>query len=49
MTDKNKNEEQRLNVSEQQVEEAVESALKDTEEEGAEAGDINIYKCNSSV
>ncbi|MGB8955958.1 MAG: hypothetical protein WCC10_11330 [Tumebacillaceae bacterium] len=48
MTDKNKNhEEQQLNVQEEQVEAAVESALTSEDQEGA--GDVNIYKCGSSV
>jgi hypothetical protein len=48
VTDKNKNhEEPQLNVQEEQVEAAVDSALKAEDEEGA--GDINIYKCGSSV
>ena len=47
MTDKNKNhEEQRLNVQEEQVEAAVENALKSDEEEGT--ADVNIYKCGAS-
>lgn len=45
MSDKNKKqEEQRLNVQEEKIEEAVEKAMKDAEEEGAT--DINIYQCH---
>ena len=48
MTDKNKNQEDpRLNVQEEEVEAAVENALKAEDEEGT--GDVNIYKCGSSV
>ncbi|HEU4964377.1 MAG TPA: hypothetical protein VFV52_11085 [Bacilli bacterium] len=36
-----------LNINEQQVEEAVDRAMNNTEEEGAM--DVNIYKCGSSV
>lgn len=37
-----------LNITEQQVDAAVERAV-NNEEEGAEAGDINIYKCVSDA
>lgn len=45
-----KQEEQRLNVTEEQMDQAVENAMKQVEEEGAaDALDINIYKCSSSA
>ena len=48
MTDKNKNDEDpRLNVQEEQVEAAVENALKAEDDEGV--ADVNVYKCGSSV
>ncbi|MGB8955960.1 MAG: hypothetical protein WCC10_11340 [Tumebacillaceae bacterium] len=48
MSEQNKKqEEQRLHVTEEKVEEAVEDAMKNAEEEGV--GDVNVYKCGSAA
>ena len=48
MSEQNKKqEEQLLHVTEEKVEAAVEDAMKNADEQGT--GDINVYKCGSSV